>query len=142
MKNFRLHILAVFILVAGMTISTSAQDKMMSQEAMMADAKKPVVAIIRADWCPYCTELEPKMTLLMQEYGDRLNFIILDITNRETAENAKTKAKAAGLASFFDSNKTKASTVAIFKGKKQIFSTIHNSDGDDLAKAFAKAVGR
>ena len=129
-----------FILLAGFTISVSAQDKMMKDDKAMSDSTNPVVVIIRADWCPYCKELEPKMVKLMEQFGEKLNFVTLDITNRETTEKARSAAKAAGLAAFFEANKTKASMVAIFKDKKQIFSTAHNTDSGDFTKAFEAAV--
>lgn len=135
-----MYVIAAFILLAGFTVSVSAQDKMMKDDKAMSDAKNPVVVIIRADWCPYCRELEPKMVKLMEKFGENLNFVTLDITNRETTEKAKATAKAAGLADFFEANKTKASMVAIFKDKKQIFSTEHNTDGGDFTKAFEMAI--
>ena len=140
MKAIKIHIIFAFILLAGFTISVSAQDKMMDkmmkEDKAMSGSKNPVVVIIRADWCPYCKELEPKMMKLMEQYGEKLNFVTLDITNRETTEKAKAMAKAAGLSEFFEANKAKASMVAIFKDKKQIFSTVHNTEGTDFVKAF------
>ena len=144
MRVIKIHIVFAFLLLAGLTASVSAQDKMMDKmmkdDKAMSDSKNPVVVIIRADWCPYCKELEPKMAKLMEEFGEKLQFVVLDITNRETTEKAKAEAKTVGLSTFFEANRTKASTVAIFKDKKQIFSTIHNSDGKDFAKAFEMAV--
>jgi thiol-disulfide isomerase/thioredoxin len=144
MRAIKIHMIFAFILLAVFTISVSAQDKMtdkmMKDDKAMSDSKNPVVVIIRADWCPYCKELEPKMAKLMEEFGEKLNFVTLDITTRETAEKAKATAKAAGLSAFFEANKTKASMVAIIKDKKQIFSTVHNTDRGDFAKAFEAAV--
>ena len=141
MTNFKLLLGTIIFLLTGMAFSASAQDAMMKDDHMMkSDDKRPVVAIVRADWCPYCTELEPKMAKLMAEYSETLNFVILDITNAETTNNARATAKAAGLADFFEKNKTKASTVAIFKDKKQVFTTVHNTKNEDFIKAFESAI--
>jgi thiol-disulfide isomerase/thioredoxin len=140
MRVIRNHVIVGFILLAGLTVSVTAQDQMMKDGKAMLDSKNPVVVIIRADWCPYCRDLEPKMMKLMEQFGEKLNFVTLDITNRETTEKARSTAKMAGVAAFFEANKTKASTVAIFRDKKQVFSMIHNADGDDLSKAFEKAI--
>lgn len=140
MRAIKIYMFVAFILLTGFTVSVSAQDKMMKGDKMMSKSENPVVVIIRADWCPYCRDLEPKMMKLMEQFGEKLNFVTLDITNRETTEKARSTAKGAGVAAFFEANKTKASTVAIFRDKKQIFSTIHNADGDDLSKAFEKAI--
>ncbi len=139
MTKFKLLLAAILFLLAGMADSVSAQDAMMKDHMMKSDDKRPVVAIVRADWCPYCTDLEPKMTKLMEEYGEKLKFVILDITNAEMTKNARVTAKLAGLGDFFEKNKTNASTVAIFKDKKQIFSTVHNTKTVDFIEAFEKA---
>ena len=80
------------------------------------------------------------MAKLMEEYGEKLNFVILDITNAETTTKARAISKSAGLSEFFEKNKTKASMVAIFKDKKQIFSVVHNTKTEDFIKAFESAV--
>ena len=140
MTKFKLLLAVSTFLLAGMAGSVSAQDAMMKDHMMKSDDKRPVVAIVRADWCPYCTDLEPKMTKLMEEYGEDLNFVILDITNPETTNKARSTAKAAGLSDFFEKNKTKPSTVAIFKDKKQVFSTVHNTKTVDFIEAFKMAI--
>lgn len=139
MTKFKLLIAASLFLLAGLAVSASAQDAMMKDHMMKPDDKRPVVAIIRADWCPYCKELEPKMTKLMEEYGEKLKFVILDITDAATTKNAQVTAKSAGLDDFFERNKSKPSTVAIFRDKKQIFSTVHNTKTEDFIEAFNMA---
>ena len=61
---------------------------------------------------------------LMQEYGDKLDFVMLDVTTEDTTAQAAAKAKSLGLSSFFEANKKMTSTVAIFKGKKSVFKTV------------------
>ncbi len=109
--------------------------------AVSAFAKtKPTVVIIRADWCSACQKLEPSMMELMKQYGGKLNFVMLDVTNDETTAKAAAKAKSLGLTRFFEANKKMTSTVAVFKGKKQTFSTAKNYNKSDYVAAFDKAI--
>ena len=109
--------------------------------AVSAFAKtKPTVVIIRADWCSACQKLEPEMMELMKQYGGKLNFVMLDVTNDETTAQAAAKAKSLGLSRFFEANKKMTSTVAVFKGKKQTFSTAKNYNKSDYVAAFDKAI--
>lgn len=101
---------------------------------------KPTVVIIRADWCTACQKLEPTMMDLMKEYEGKLNFVILDVTNEETTAKAAAKAKSLGLSRFFEANKKMTSTVAIFKGRKQVFKTVQNFDRSVYVAAFDKAI--
>ena len=137
MKNLKAIMFAALLIVAGSTISASAQDSMMMMEKM--NPKNPTVAIIRADWCSACRELEPVMSELMKEYKGKLNFVSLDVTNEETTAKAAATAKSLGLTSFFEANKKSTSTVGVFKNKKQLFKTTHNSDRSALVSAFDKA---
>ena len=125
------------LLLTGTALSTYAQDGMMIEKA---NPKNPTVAIIRADWCPYCKELEPTMMGLMKEYSGKLNFVMFDVTNKETTAKAAAMAKSLGLSSFFTANKKKTSTVAVFKNKKQLFKTTNNQDRSAYVTAFDKAV--
>ena len=120
-------------------------DKMMAQDdkMMMEKMKLPVVAIIKADWCGICRKLEPTMTELMSAYGEKLNFVVLDVTDEKTTAQAAATAKKYGLESFFAANKGKTSTVAVFNAKhKQLYKTNANYDRKAYTKAFDKALGK
>lgn len=113
----------------------------LSFSAISAFAKtKPTVVIIRADWCSACQKLEPTMMELMKEYGGKINFVMLDVTNDETTAKSEAKAKSLGLSKFFDANKKTTSTVAVFVGKKQTFKTAMNTNRSDYVAAFDKAL--
>lgn len=108
--------------------------------AEAAQKSKPSVVIIRADWCTACQKLEPTMMELMKEYEGKLNFVILDVTNDETTAAAAAKAQSLGFTSFFEANKKMTSTVAVFKGKKELFKTAKNYNREDYVSAFNKAI--
>lgn len=130
------------LLFTASVISASAQDSIRKDDQMMmkTNPKNPTVAIVRADWCPYCKQLEPTMMDLMKEYDGKLNFVLFDVTNAETTAKAQAAAKSLGLTRFFEANKKKTSTVAIFKNKKQLFKTTNNQDKSAYVAAFDKAI--
>jgi thiol-disulfide isomerase/thioredoxin len=112
---------------------------MMSLPAF-AHGKKPVVAIIKAEWCSACQKLEPTMMDLMKQYGDRLEFVVLDVSNEEKLAEANKTAKKYGLSNFLKENQKKTSTVAVFSGNKVRFQTAQNFDRDAYVKAFDEAL--
>jgi len=137
----KMLLFAGLLLLGVSAISASAQDSMMKEDHMMKmDPKNPTVAVIRADWCPYCKQLEPTMMDLMSEYSGKINFVMLDVTNKETTAKAAATAKSLGLTSFFEANKKKTSTVGIFKNKKLLFKTTNNQDRSAYVAAFDKAI--
>jgi len=141
MKKFATTLLSIAMIIGAMTAATMAVTTVKSNPRIAAAAKtKPRVVIIRADWCSACQQLEPTMMGLMQEYGNKLDFVMLDVTNEATTAQAAAKAKSLGLSSYFEANKKNTSTVAIFKGKKSVFKTMKNFNKADYVAAFNKAL--
>ena len=129
------------MIVGVMSAAAMAVTTVKSNPRAAATAKtKPRVVIIRADWCSACQQLEPTMMGLMQEYGSKLDFVMLDVTNEATTAQAVAKAKSLGLSSFFEANKKNTSTVAIFKGKSRVFKTMKDFDRANYVAAFNKAL--
>lgn len=143
MKKFTTTILSIAMIVGAVTVTaaTMAATTVKGNPRVAAAAKtKPRVVIIRADWCRACQQLEPTMMGLMEEYGNKLDFVMLDVTNEATTEQAAAKAKSLGLSSYFEANKKNTSTVAIFKGRKPVFKTMKNFNKTDYVAAFNKAL--
>lgn len=115
-------------------------DGMMKDDAMMMDDKRPVVAIIAADWCPYCKRVDPVVNEVKSSYSEKLNFVVFDVTNAETTALAKAKAEKLGMADFFNEYKGKTSTVAVLKDHKVVYKTSNNDKKSDYVKAFDKAL--
>jgi thiol-disulfide isomerase/thioredoxin len=145
MKRNALLVGAVMALLVLMAMNVAAQDdKMMDGKMtgqMMMDKTKPTVAIIRADWCAACQKLEPTFKELMEQYKDRLNFVVLDVTTDEqVAESAKT-ARQLGISKFFEANKKNTSTVVVLGENNKIsFKTTHNYDRETYVRAFDDAI--
>lgn len=131
--------LFMFGLFAMFSVSgVSAQDKMMKEKTSETD--KPIVAIIKADWCGYCKAVDPIVSGLMKDYAEKLNFVVFDVTNEQTTAEAMKKAESLGLADFFNANKKKTSTVAVLVDKEVTYKTSNNRNRDDYVKAFDEAI--
>lgn len=121
-----------------------AASLLLSSVVFTAPADPPVsVVIIRSEFCGYCQKLEPTMMKLMKEYEARLNFVVLDVSNDETAAKAEQTAKKLGLAKFFAENQENTSTVAIFApDKKLIKSFMAELNEAPYRQAFDSAIRR
>ena len=47
--------------------------------AMKAD--KPFIALFYADWCTYCKKFMPKYKILSEVYGNKCNFVMINVEN-------------------------------------------------------------
>ena len=74
---------------------------------------KPVVVDIYASWCPACRNIAPVLSQLKQKYKNKVNFIVLDVRDRESVADSNRMAKRLGLSQFFNTYKAQTSTVAI-----------------------------
>ncbi len=105
--------------------------------------KRPVVAIIRAEWCSACQKLEPTMMELKSQYKGRIDFVMLDVTDDEKTAQSAAVARKLGLGKFFEANKQKTSTVVVFSAShKIVFQTMQNFDRDAYVKAFDDALAK
>jgi thiol-disulfide isomerase/thioredoxin len=143
MKAIVNKLMIVAMLMIGMVAAASAQDSMMKNDKMMADpmmAKHPIVAVIRADWCGACKKLEPVLMDIAKNYGEKVEFVYLDITDAKTTAEAEMTAKRYGISKFFEENKKKSSTVGIFKNMKKLFNTHYNADPKVFTTEIDKAL--
>lgn len=117
------------------TLNVFAQETMKKSET-----PKPIVAVFRADWCPYCKKLEPVMQELMSEYQGKFDFVVFDVTNEQTTAEAMKLAETKGLSEFFKENKRKSAFVVIFKNSEQIFKAKYDTEKATYIKAFDNAL--
>jgi thiol-disulfide isomerase/thioredoxin len=104
---------------------------------------KPTVVLIRAEWCGTCQKLEPTIKELAEQYVDRLNFVVLDVSTDETTAEAAATARRLGISRFFQENQQRTSTVAVFgKGNRLLFQTAANFDRNAYVKAFDDAIAK
>jgi thiol-disulfide isomerase/thioredoxin len=74
---------------------------------------KPVVVDIYASWCPGCKNIAPTLSQLKQQYGNKMHFVVFDVSDSKKTQVSMKMAAKLGLAEFFNANKSKTSTVAI-----------------------------
>lgn len=74
---------------------------------------KPVVVDIYASWCPACRNIAPTLSQLKQKYKNKVNFVVLDVRDRESVGDSNRMASKLGLSQFFNAHKAQTSTVAI-----------------------------
>ncbi|WP_310483758.1 thioredoxin family protein [Chamaesiphon sp. VAR_48_metabat_403] len=74
---------------------------------------KPVVVDVYASWCPGCKNIAPTLSQLKKQYGSKANFIVFDVSDRQTTQASMKMAAKLGLTGFFNANKAQTSTVAI-----------------------------
>lgn len=152
MKHTSLSRLTMVVAILSMlVIGVSAQDKMDKMDKMSGSMDKmdkmghakTTVAVIRADWCSACQKLEPTLSQLKEQYKDRINFVVLDVTTDESTRQATATARKHGLAKFFAANKKKTSTVVVLDSKHKIlFKTDHNDNREAYVKAFDDAIAK
>jgi thiol-disulfide isomerase/thioredoxin len=74
---------------------------------------KPLVIDVFATWCGKCKNIAPTLSQLKQKYSDKVNFVVLDVTDKGKLKVTKAMAEKLGLGKFLAENKSKPSTVAI-----------------------------
>jgi thiol-disulfide isomerase/thioredoxin len=106
-------------------------------------SKRPTVAIIRAEWCSACQKLEPTMMELQSQYKDRIDFVMLDVSDDEKTTQSAETARKLGLGKFFEANKQKTSTVVVLSpAHKIVFQTKQNFDRAAYIQAFDEALAK
>ena len=74
---------------------------------------KPAIVDIYASWCPACKAIAPTLSDLRMQYKNKVNFVVLDVTDRSSTQRAEANARRMGLTNFLKNNKASTGTVAI-----------------------------
>jgi thiol-disulfide isomerase/thioredoxin len=74
---------------------------------------KPVVVDVFATWCPACTNIAPTLSQLKKDYGGKVNFVVLDVTDKSTTSKAEATATQLGLSQFLEANKAQTGSLTI-----------------------------
>ncbi|MFM7885112.1 MAG: TlpA family protein disulfide reductase [Pseudanabaena sp.] len=74
---------------------------------------KPVVVDVYATWCPACKNIAPTVSDLKKEYEGKVEFVVLDVSDKSTTAAAESTAKELGLSKFLAENKTQTGSLTI-----------------------------
>jgi thiol-disulfide isomerase/thioredoxin len=74
---------------------------------------KPVVVDVFATWCPACTNVAPTLSQLKQDYEGKVNFVVLDVSDKSTTSEAEATAQRLGLSQFLAANKTQTGSLTV-----------------------------
>ena len=105
-------------------------------------AKKPLVVVVYADWCPYCQNLKPALALMNERYRGRIHYVVLDVTSEATTAQAREQARNLGLEKFFDQNYVTTSLVVIKDpAGHEVFRAVHDYDFHHYESALEQQLG-
>ena len=74
---------------------------------------KPVVVDVYATWCAACKNIAPTVAQLKQKYAGKVEFVVLDVSDKTSTAKVEAKAKELGLSQFFAANKTQTGSLTI-----------------------------
>ncbi len=75
---------------------------------------KPLFVTITSKFCITCKQLEPIVEELKSKYGEKIDFIKLDVSSKDSLEEAKNTASQYGISDYYDQNKMNIPNVGIF----------------------------
>ena len=73
----------------------------------------PQVVKIHADWCGTCTKLNPTWDALREKYGDSVDFVVLDVTDRKAKAASEATAQQRGLEQVFKTYGGRTGTILV-----------------------------
>jgi thiol-disulfide isomerase/thioredoxin len=105
---------------------------------------KPVVVDVYATWCAGCKNIAPTLSQLKRDYAGKVNFVVLDVTDRGKLKQTEATAQRLGLGKFLEANKGKTSTVAIVDPATGNILSLYqnNSNKADYTKILDAAVAK
>ncbi|MFB2933652.1 TlpA family protein disulfide reductase [Aerosakkonemataceae cyanobacterium BLCC-F154] len=74
---------------------------------------KPVLVDVFATWCPACKNVAPTLAQLQKDYAGKVNFVVLDVSDKSSTAQAEAKAKQLGLSEFLAKNKSQTGMLTI-----------------------------
>jgi len=93
-----------------------------------AQAGKPYVVKLHAQWCPVCMVTKGMWTQIEEAYAGRVKLVVLDFTNEANTEASRVEAARLGLDEFFKEYAGATGTIVVLDGRtKQVTASINGS---------------
>ena len=93
-----------------------------------AQAGKPYVVKLHAQWCPVCMVTKGMWTQIEDAYAGRVKLVVLDFTNEANTEASRIEAARLGLDEFFKEYGGATGTIVVLDGRtKQVTASINGS---------------
>jgi thiol-disulfide isomerase/thioredoxin len=116
------------VLVAGLIVSLASAcsrpgPSVVAPAVVAAEANadhRPLVIVVHADWCAACRHAAPAVAWLREEYGARVTFIDLDVTDDAAVTQSATKASRLGLGPFFEENRGQPGVTVLGKNRTTV----------------------
>lgn len=119
--------LSSLVVTISLVVATSALTTALSSPAIAQANKKesvggslaeqlqgkPVVVDIYASWCFACRNVAPTLSQLRQQYAGSVHFVVLDVSDRSTTNQAEHRARELGLGQFFNADQSQTGMIAI-----------------------------
>ena len=103
---------------------------------------KPYVIKVHAKWCPVCMVTKGVWSQIENTYANRVNLLVLDVTNQETADASRAEAQRLGLQQIFDDYGGGTGTIVVLDGRGQVAASISGSRNfDDYRNAIDPLIG-
>jgi len=94
---------------------------------------KPVVVDVYASWCPACKNIAPTASELKREYDGKVEFVVLDVSDKTTTAAAEATAQELGLSKFLAENKTQTGSLTIVDPATGKILAQHRNNADKMA---------
>ncbi|WP_434686603.1 thioredoxin family protein [Pseudanabaena minima] len=94
---------------------------------------KPVVVDVYASWCPACKNIAPTVSELKKEYDGKVEFVVLDVSDKTTTAAAEATAQELGLSKFLAENKTQTGSLTIVDPTTGKILAQHRNNADKMA---------
>ena len=77
-------ILTTLVILAGLVLGTHAAKALTFSEGYGQTSTKPMLLLVYATWADGYQSIEKNFVAMQQIYGDKINFVLMDIANPET----------------------------------------------------------
>ncbi|PZU98785.1 MAG: thioredoxin [Pseudanabaena sp.] len=94
---------------------------------------KPVVVDVYASWCSACKNIAPTVSELKKEYDGKVEFVVLDVSDKATTAAAEATAQELGLSKFLAENKTQTGSLTIVDPATGKILAQHRNNADKMA---------